>query len=77
MTAPNTDPTPSAVAPQGRRVQGTVSGAAFGLGLVILLQQFGVVPITMLVLLLVPAGMALVGLGLGWPRASKNNALTT
>ncbi len=73
MTAPVADPTPAATTPQGHRVQGTISGAVFGLGLVILLQQFGVVPITMLVLLLVPAGMALVGLGLGWPRPPRRS----
>ena len=59
--------TPDAPA-AGHRVQGAVSGLAFGLGLAILLQQFGVVPLTTVVLVLLPLGAALVGVGLGWPR---------
>ena len=52
----------------GHRVRGTISGLVFGLGLVILLQQFAVVPLTTLVLVLVPLGGALLGLAIGWPR---------
>ena len=52
----------------GHRVQGTISGLVAGLGIAILLQQFGVVPLTTLTLVLVPLGMALIGLAMGWPR---------
>lgn len=52
----------------GHRVQGAVSGLVFGLGVAILLQQFAIVPLTLLLLVLVPLGGALVGVGLGWPR---------
>ena len=47
---------------------GAVSGLVFGLGVAILLQQFAIVPLTLLLLVLVPLGGALVGVGLGWPR---------
>lgn len=53
----------------GHRVRGTISGLVFGLGLAILLQQFAVVPLTTLVLVLVPLGSALIGLAIGWPRS--------
>jgi hypothetical protein len=58
----------------GHRVRGTISGIVFGLGLVILLQQFGVVPLTTLVLILVPLGSGLVGLAIGWPRRARSSA---
>ena len=54
----------------GHRVQGGVSGVVTGLGIAILLQQFGVVPLTTLTLLLLPIGMALVGVAMGWPRGA-------
>ncbi len=56
---------------RGHRVQGAISGLFFGLGVAILLQQFGIVPLTALVALLLPLGMALVGVGLGWPRGRR------
>ena len=52
----------------GHRVQGGISGAVAGLGIAILLQQFAIVPLTTLTLVLVPLGMALVGVAMGWPR---------
>ena len=55
----------------GHRVRGTISGLVFGLGVAILLQQFGVVPLTTLVLVLVPLGCGLVGLAIGWPRRAR------
>ena len=55
----------------GHRVRGTISGVVFGLGLAILLQQFGIVPLTTLVMVLVPLGGALLGLAIGWPRGAK------
>jgi hypothetical protein len=58
----------------GHRVRGTISGIVFGLGLVILLQQFAVVPLTTLVLILVPLGCGLVGLAIGWPRRARSSA---
>lgn len=66
-----TAPIPAAARARGHRVEGTISGFVFGLGLAILLQQFGVVPLTALVLVLVPLGTAVVGLGVGWPRPSR------
>lgn len=62
------EPVVAAPAGAGHRVQGAVSGLVFGLGVAILLQQFAVVPLTLLLLVLVPLGGALVGVGLGWPR---------
>jgi hypothetical protein len=64
-----TPATPTSTRPAGRRVLGTISGFVFGLGLIILLQQFGLVPLSA-PMLVVPFAMALVGLGLGWPRAA-------
>lgn len=55
----------------GHRVSGAISGVVFGLGLAILLQQFGLVPLSTLVLVLLPLGWALVGLAIGWPRPSR------
>jgi hypothetical protein len=60
----------------GHRVRGTISGIVFGLGLAILLQQFGVVPLTTLVLVLVPLGCGLVGLAIGWPRRTATAGLS-
>jgi len=54
---------------KGHRVRGAISGLVFGLGLAILLQQFAIVPLTTLVLVLVPLGTALIGLAIGWPRS--------
>lgn len=59
----------------GHRVRGGVSGFFFGLGVAILLQQFGVVPLTTVVLVALPGGMALLGVGVGWPRG-KNTTST-
>ena len=56
----------------GHRVRGTISGLVFGIGLAILLQQFGVVPLTTLVMILVPLGGALLGLAIGWPRGTQS-----
>lgn len=61
-------PVPAAPAVHGHRVQGALSGLLFGLGLAILLQQFAIVPLTLVVVLALPLGGALLGLGLGWPR---------
>ena len=58
----------------GHRVRGTISGIVFGLGLAILLQQFGIVPLSTLVLVLVPLGCALLGLAIGWPRSTRSPA---
>ncbi len=55
----------------GHRVRGTISGLVFGIGLAILLQQFGIVPLTTLVMILVPLGGALLGLAIGWPRGKQ------
>ena len=55
----------------GHRVQGGISGAVAGLGIAILLQQFAVVPLTTLTLVLLPLGMALVGVAMGWPRGGS------
>ena len=56
---------------RGHRVRGAFSGLSLGLGLVILLQEFAIVPLTTLVLLLVPLGTVLIGLAVGWPRAPR------
>lgn len=53
---------------KGRRVRGVISGFVCGLGIAILLQQFAIVPLSTVLLVAVPIGMALVGLALGWPR---------
>lgn len=58
--------------PKGHRVQGGISGFFFGLGLAILLQQFAVLPLTTLTLVLIPIGMVLVGVALGWPRGARS-----
>ena len=59
---------------KGHRVRGAISGLCFGLGLAILLQQFAVVPLTTLVLVLVPLGGLLLGLAVGWPRRPSRPA---
>lgn len=56
---------------KGRRVRGVISGFVCGLGIAVLLQQFGVVPLTTALLVAVPVGMAIVGLALGWPRGPR------
>lgn len=53
---------------KGRRVRGVISGFVCGLGIAILLQQFAIVPLSTVLLIAVPVGMAVVGLALGWPR---------
>ena len=55
----------------GHRVQGGISGAIAGLGIAILLQQFAILPLTTLTLVLLPLGMALVGVAMGWPRGAR------
>ncbi len=69
--APASPASPASTRPPGRRVVGTISGFGFGLGVIILLQQFGLVPLTA-PMLVVPFAMAVVGLGLGWPRAPRS-----
>lgn len=56
---------------RGRRVHGGVSGFFCGVGVAILLQQFAVVPLSTLTMVLVPLGLVLVGVALGWPRAPR------
>lgn len=56
---------------KGHRVRGAISGLVAGLGIAILLQQFAVVALTTLVLVAVPLGMAVVGIGIGWPRGRR------
>jgi hypothetical protein len=53
---------------QGHRWRGSLFGAAAGVGVAVLLQQFGVVPMTPAVMVGVPVGTAMVGLALGWPQ---------
>lgn len=53
---------------RGHRIRGAVSGLVAGLGIAILFQQFAIVPLTTLILVALPVGMALVGVGIGWPR---------
>lgn len=55
----------------GHRVRGAISGFFFGLGLAVMLQQFGVVALTLPVLIGVPIGMLLVGMAIGWPRRAR------
>ena len=62
---------PQASPVHGHRVQGGISGLLFGLGVAILLQQFGLVPLTLLVVVLLPLGAAALGVGLGWPRSRR------
>jgi hypothetical protein len=56
---------------KGHRVRGACSGFVFGLGVAILLQQFGVVALTLPVVLALPLGMLLVGIAIGWPRRPR------
>lgn len=58
----------------GHRVRGACSGLLFGIGIAILLQQFGVVVLTLPVVLALPFGMLLVGIAIGWPRAPRGAA---
>ena len=53
---------------EGRRVRGVISGFVCGLGIAVLLQQFAIVPLSTVLVIAVPVGMAIVGLALGWPR---------
>jgi len=57
---------------KGRRVRGVISGFVCGLGIAVLLQQFAIVPLSTVLLIAVPVGMALVGLALGWPRGGAS-----
>jgi hypothetical protein len=59
---------------KGRRVRGVISGFVCGLGIAVLLQQFAIVPLSTILLIAVPVGMALVGLALGWPRGGAEPA---
>jgi hypothetical protein len=56
---------------KGHRVRGACSGMAFGSGVAILLQQFGVVALTAPVVVALPLGMLLVGIAIGWPRRAE------
>lgn len=56
---------------KGHRIRGAISGLVAGLGIAILLQQFAIVPLTTLVLVALPLGMAVVGMGIGWPRSPR------
>jgi hypothetical protein len=60
----------------GHRVRGGLSGLFFGLGVAILLQQFGIVPLTTVMLVALPGGMALLGVGVGWPRRTISTPTT-
>ena len=53
---------------RGHRWRGSLFGLVGGVGAAVLLQQFGVVPMTPAVMVGVPLGSMLVGLGLGWPN---------
>lgn len=53
---------------RGHRWRGSIFGLLAGAGAAVLLQQFGVVPMTPAVMVGVPLGTTLVGLGLGWPN---------
>jgi hypothetical protein len=53
---------------RGHRWRGSLFGLLAGAGVAVLLQQFGVVPMTPAVMVGVPAGTGIVGLALGWPH---------
>ncbi len=53
---------------RGHRWRGSLFGLLAGIGGAVLLQQFGVVPMTPAVMVGVPLGSTLVGLALGWPQ---------
>jgi len=55
---------------KGRRWRGSLFGLLAGVGAAVLLQQFGVVPMTPAVMVAVPVGTAMVGLALGWPKVA-------
>lgn len=57
---------------KGHRVRGACSGFFFGLGIAILLQQFGIVALTLPVVLALPFGMVLLGIAIGWPRRPRS-----
>jgi hypothetical protein len=59
---------------RGHRWRGSLVGLLAGAGAAVLLQQFGVVPMTPAVMVGVPAGTGLVGLALGWPNLFGNAA---
>ena len=54
---------------KGRRVRGSIFGLLAGVGAAVLLQQFAVAPMTPMLMIGVPAGTAMIGLALGWPKA--------
>lgn len=58
----------------GHRVRGGLSGLLFGLGVAILLQQFGIVPLTTVMLVALPGSMTLLGVGVGWPRGTSKTS---
>jgi hypothetical protein len=51
--------------------RGAGSGLLAGFGIALLLQQYAVVPLTTVVLVGLPLGLALVGAAIGWPRAPR------
>lgn len=53
--------------------KGAASGLLAGFGIALLLQQFAVVPLTTVLLVALPLGLALVGVALGWPRAPRTS----
>jgi hypothetical protein len=62
---------------KGRRVRGVISGFVCGLGIAVLLQQFAIVPLSTVLVIAVPVGMAIVGLALGWPRGGGAELVPT
>ena len=46
-----------------------IFGRLAGVGAAVLLQQFAVAPMTPMLMIGVPAGTAMIGLALGWPKA--------
>lgn len=62
---------------RGHRWRGSLFGLLAGAGVAVLLQQFGVVPMTPEVMVGVPLGTAMVGLALGWPQLFGSAAPAT
>ncbi|MFA5885933.1 MAG: hypothetical protein WDA60_18925 [Acidimicrobiia bacterium] len=54
---------------KGRRWRGAFFGLLAGTGAAVLLQQFGAVPMTPMMMFGVPVGTAMVGTAIGWPKA--------
>lgn len=61
-------PPKGAKAGRGHRWRGSLFGLLAGAGVAVLLQQFGVVPMTPAVMVGVPVGTAMIGLAIGWPQ---------